>query len=732
MTDRSAPPPTGTAHDAAPRATGRGTGVSRSGDRTDVGDEHLIAQTRDGSGEAFEELWRRHAAAGRRVAARFTQASDPEDLVQEAYLRIYSALQNGSGPDLTFRPYLYQTIRNIAITWAGRPVEQSIAALDDISDGSDMSTTILENSVTATAFRSLPARWQSVLWYSEVEGLEPAEIAPLLGIKAGAVSALAYRAREGLRRAWLQVHVNSDAVPPECTWAAERMGDFNRGALRGATKARFQEHVDGCTRCLALVDEVNEISRKLGLVMIPIVVGVPWDTFADVDGLDGLDGADGADGVGSESSSGADVAPTPGASTGRTSKTWTGPVTVISAVLALVVIAGAWSLNGAWVGAGTTLSLSAVSPAPLPEPDPSVEGSAPEASQPVESAAPPAAQPGSDYAAGPPSGDRGPGRLLPPAVPETSVPQVLPVPSGPDGEAGPLPVLPPPPAEDPGAPAAHPPWGLDPTGPAAPVDPADPAAPPGPAVPAAPAIPTLTGPDPADPLLVYPTMTGTAEPGTTIHLEDAAGRLLAEVATAPSGEWSATIGVDGVRGGAVDPWSDALTEQATADGLTITARAVDAEGWFSAASPARGPYTMSGAQVLAPAAGAEVAHSVVDHDRNGLYDDLDIEISGLTGHSVRVYLDGATSGTVHRLGASPVSLYSAGLTLGAHTIGIQYVIPMPWPDTGVAAGPVVTHPFTVITPAQPAVDPAAQPESFIDVRVMMARLQVLASSIDGA
>ena len=57
----------------------------------------------------------------------------------------------------------------------------------------------------ARAFASLPERWQAVLWHTEIEGARPADVAPLLGLTANGVAALAYRAREGLRQAYLQM-----------------------------------------------------------------------------------------------------------------------------------------------------------------------------------------------------------------------------------------------------------------------------------------------------------------------------------------------------------------------------------------------------------------------------------------------------------------------------------------------------------------------------------------------
>lgn len=56
----------------------------------------------------------------------------------------------------------------------------------------------------AFALQSLPARWQTVLWYSEVMEQPPRRIAPLMGITPNAVSALLRRAKTGLRTAYLK------------------------------------------------------------------------------------------------------------------------------------------------------------------------------------------------------------------------------------------------------------------------------------------------------------------------------------------------------------------------------------------------------------------------------------------------------------------------------------------------------------------------------------------------
>ena len=66
-----------------------------------------------------------------------------------------------------------------------------------------------------------------VLWHLEVENQKPADIAPLLGMSANSVSALAYRAREGLRQAFLNMH-SGDLVSDACRDTNDLLGGYVR------------------------------------------------------------------------------------------------------------------------------------------------------------------------------------------------------------------------------------------------------------------------------------------------------------------------------------------------------------------------------------------------------------------------------------------------------------------------------------------------------------------------
>ncbi|TAL41894.1 MAG: sigma-70 family RNA polymerase sigma factor, partial [Salinibacterium sp.] len=223
----------------------------------------------------FAELWHRHYLAGMRIAHQFTSI-DADDLVSEAYTRIFQRIRAGGGPTGAFRPYLYATIRNLASSWgaARRDIQvDDITVFEDPRTVDDATLAALDRSLTARAFRTLPERWQTVLWYTEVEGMDPHEVAPLLGLTANGVAALAYRAREGLRKAWLQAHLNDDVASPECRWTIAHLGDHARSGLGERDEARIRRHLSECTSCPIINDEVDDLGSRLAIIVLPLVLG---------------------------------------------------------------------------------------------------------------------------------------------------------------------------------------------------------------------------------------------------------------------------------------------------------------------------------------------------------------------------------------------------------------------------------------------------------------------------
>jgi RNA polymerase sigma factor (sigma-70 family) len=255
---------------------GVGTMIDQENTGVVISDEELILQARAGDRGAFAELWLRHARSGLRVARQFTSSVDADDLVAEAYTRIYQKVLSGGGPDGGFRPYLYTTIRNLASRWgqSNKDVQvDDLAEFEDPAFSDDSVLVALDRTLTVRAFRTLPERWQSVLWYTEVEGMDPHEVAPILGMSANGVAALAYRAREGLRKAWLQAHISDATAQGDCRWAITRLGDYARRGLTDRERTRVELHLRGCAKCSIIAEEVDEVGSRLALVMIPIVLG---------------------------------------------------------------------------------------------------------------------------------------------------------------------------------------------------------------------------------------------------------------------------------------------------------------------------------------------------------------------------------------------------------------------------------------------------------------------------
>ncbi|MCD1268440.1 sigma-70 family RNA polymerase sigma factor [Microbacterium sp. MEC084] len=214
-------------------------------------DAELVRRSRAGDAHAFAALWDRHHRAALAVARSTGAAADADDLVQESFARVFGILRRGGGPTGPFRAYLFTAIRNTAVSWARARRETS--AIEELEAVPDPTTT--EDALLAAddhwrvlhAFRTLPSRWQEVLWYCEVEGLGPGEAAPLLGMTPGAVKQLAFRAREGLREAWIQAHVatmgdGEDCAGPSSAWAPTRAAPSRPRDVRGSTRICRRAH----------------------------------------------------------------------------------------------------------------------------------------------------------------------------------------------------------------------------------------------------------------------------------------------------------------------------------------------------------------------------------------------------------------------------------------------------------------------------------------------------------
>ena len=253
------------------------TRTAEPGEPTEPGDVELIEAVRAGDIEAYGLLYRRHAAAAAALARQLTRSrAEADDLVAEAFAKVLDVLRAGGGPDAAFRAYLLTTLRNTLYDRSRRDRKlewsEDMTRHDPGVPWEDTAVAALETSLAARAFHRLPERWQTVLWHTEVEQESPAELAPLLGLTPNGVAALAYRAREGLRQAYLQEHL-ADGVGRDHEATVNRLGAWARGGLSARQRARVEAHLATCPDCRALARELEDVNAGLGAVIAPLVLG---------------------------------------------------------------------------------------------------------------------------------------------------------------------------------------------------------------------------------------------------------------------------------------------------------------------------------------------------------------------------------------------------------------------------------------------------------------------------
>jgi RNA polymerase sigma factor (sigma-70 family) len=241
------------------------------------GDADLIAASRSGDAAAYATLYQRHVAAANSLARQLVRdLAEADDVVAESFAKVLDLLGRGGGPEGAFRPYLLTVVRRAAYdrhrVMRRQLVTDHLEAFDPGIPFADPAVAHLERSMIARAFASLPERWQTVLWHTEIEGAKPAEVASVLGLSANGVAALAYRAREGLRQAYLQMHL-SGAARRQCRPVVAKLGVYVRGGLTRRDAAAVAGHLDQCAYCQEVFAELGDVNAALRGIVAPLILG---------------------------------------------------------------------------------------------------------------------------------------------------------------------------------------------------------------------------------------------------------------------------------------------------------------------------------------------------------------------------------------------------------------------------------------------------------------------------
>lgn len=238
-------------------------------------DSLLISLSQSGDSDAFAELWKRHIDAARWAAQTIAPDADADDIIQETCLQLFTAMRREPDTkiDGPFRALVYVTVRRV-IDSTAIPATVPLSLQLQLNYLNEFTDDLAEHSLVSTAYTSLSEDWRTILWYTEVEQLTPAEIAPILGTSPNAIAALSYRAREGLKAAWLQAHIQSAPSSKDCGWTAQQLGSFARGTLSPRKTTKVSAHLTNCSDCTLLVHEVNLAAQQLRAVALIAALGL--------------------------------------------------------------------------------------------------------------------------------------------------------------------------------------------------------------------------------------------------------------------------------------------------------------------------------------------------------------------------------------------------------------------------------------------------------------------------
>lgn len=166
----------------------------------------LVVRARDGDREAFGELVRRHQAAALRLAAVVLGSNEEaRDVVQNAFVKAYGALEHYRG-DAPVRPWLLRIVANEAKN-AGRnrtrrsqrEVRHGRLAVVPPPAPDDLATLAMDARHMIDVLATLGHDDREVLVFRYVVGLTETETAHATGLAVGTVKSRTSRALVRLR-----------------------------------------------------------------------------------------------------------------------------------------------------------------------------------------------------------------------------------------------------------------------------------------------------------------------------------------------------------------------------------------------------------------------------------------------------------------------------------------------------------------------------------------------------
>lgn len=167
-------------------------------------DDRLLAAIAAGDSAAFGELMRRHGDRAFSLAFRITgRRGDAEDVVQDAFIQVWTRARDWQAGRAKFSTWLYRVIVNRCLDLKRKPVSANIEAIEEPMDPGADALEMIEKSqqqmALAKAVAELPERQRAAIALTYTTGLKNAAAAAAMDMSVKAFEALLVRAKRSLR-----------------------------------------------------------------------------------------------------------------------------------------------------------------------------------------------------------------------------------------------------------------------------------------------------------------------------------------------------------------------------------------------------------------------------------------------------------------------------------------------------------------------------------------------------
>ena len=237
--------------------------------KTDTEGLQLLSRAASGDIESYQELFNRHSEKLYNFIYYLTYSrEEAEDITQDAFIKVYEALQGRDVSNLNFRAYLYKAARNLSLNAMARRKREGLTleeALEfkDPSVFSDPEKAALlseQRSKVLQASGDLTDDQQIALLLKETAGFRYDAISEVLDTNPNAVGALLSRARLKFREVFRMAYAQTEGVPENCTRITPLLSKYIDGEATPQETYMVESHLADCPICRGNMESMKEAS----------------------------------------------------------------------------------------------------------------------------------------------------------------------------------------------------------------------------------------------------------------------------------------------------------------------------------------------------------------------------------------------------------------------------------------------------------------------------------------